>query len=138
MMQQLWSCFPDLLSFLQLKFAFQMQPLKLQQLPLGCSAGPGSALALVLATPPSLEPKLEFNRKKTPLPLTADHRDDLGFRTKAGRHYLARNLFNLQMIPFPFPSIIFTAPQRAQGPACPCGRWRAQPALPSKRLIHHC
>lgn len=65
-MRQLWSCFPNLLPFSAAEICLSNanQPLEVQQLPLGCSAGPGSALALVLATPPSLEPKLEFNRDK--------------------------------------------------------------------------
>lgn len=125
-MQQLWSCFPD--PFCSCNLPFKCQALQVQQLPLGCSAGPGSALALAPATPPCLEPKLELNREKTPLPLTADHRDDLGSCTKAGRRYLVRNLFNLPDDSLPLPLHHFYG--------SPGGRCRTQPALPSKRLIH--
>lgn len=123
-------CFPDLLPFLQLKFAF----------PMPTSAGAAAAPWLLLwarlshGTPPSLEPKLDFNREKTPLPLTADHRDDLGSCTKAGRRYLARNLFNLPDDSLPHALHHFYGPAECAGPGRRC---RTQPVLPSKRLIHH-
>lgn len=40
-----------------------------------------------------------------------------------------------QTIPFPLPSIIFTAPQRAQGPARPGGRWEPNPRAPDSSLL---
>lgn len=136
-MQQPWSCFPDLLPFLQLKFASQMAtPAAAAAAPwLLCWARLSPGTRPSHAALPGAKPGVQ--RERTPLPLPTDHRDDPGSRTEAGRRYLARNLFNLLDDSLPRPLHHFYGPAACAGPARPGGRCGAQPALPSERLIHH-